>query len=99
MSLVIVGGHECMDCRYRQLCKKRGHSVKVYTRATHRLDRHIGSADSIIIFTSTVSHKMVETAVGEAKRKGIPVLRSHSSSASSLRGLLDQIEESMPEMV
>ncbi|SHH99257.1 hypothetical protein SAMN02745823_01823 [Sporobacter termitidis DSM 10068] len=92
MSLIIVGGHACMHCRYRELCQKRGHTVKVYTQMTPQLSKHIGSADGIIIFTSTVSHTMVETAVSAAKRKGIRVLRSHSSSASSLSELLNNIE-------
>ncbi|MFT9055567.1 MAG: DUF2325 domain-containing protein [Ethanoligenens sp.] len=92
MSLIIVGGHDCMCCRYQQMCKKRGHKVKVFTQMPTGLARHIGSADGIILFTSTVSHKMVETAVKEAKRKNIRVMRSHSSSATSLNGLLDEID-------
>ena len=95
MSLIIVGGHECMNCRYREMCRKRGHSVKVYTQMTPQLSKHIGNADGIILFTSTVSHKMVETAVGAARRKGIRVLRSHSSSASSLSGLLSEMENAI----
>lgn len=95
MSLVIVGGHECMYCRYRELCRKRGHSVKVYTQMPSQLSKHIGNADGIILFTSTVSHGMVNTAVSVARRKGIRVLRSHSSSASSLTGLLNEIEGTM----
>lgn len=92
MSLIIVGGHECMDCRYREICKKRGHSVKVYTRMTPQLSKHIGKADGIILFTSTVSHTMVEIAVDVAKRRGIRILRSHNSSAFSLTNLLNDME-------
>lgn len=92
MSLIILGGHERMQSRYRNLCRERGHSVKVYTRMPPQLDRHIGGADGIILFTSTVSHKMAGAAVDEARRKGIHVLRSHSSSATSLGILLDEME-------
>ena len=95
MSLIIVGGHECMNCRYREMCRKRDHSVKVYTQMTPQLGKHIGQADGIILFTSTVSHKMVETAVGVAKRKGIRVLRAHSSRAASLNGILNKIESNV----
>lgn len=77
-----------MSYRYREICKKHGHSVKVFTKMPAGLSKHIGSADGIILFTSTVSHKMVETAVKEAKRKHIQILRSHSSSANSLYNLL-----------
>ena len=50
----------------------------------------IGSPDLLILFTSTVSHKMVHCAVAEAERKNIIVERSHSSSASALNGILEQ---------
>lgn len=43
----------------------------------------IGNPDLMILFTSTVSHKMVEMALREAKRCNTPVARCHSSSASA----------------
>lgn len=46
----------------------------------------------IVLFTSTVSHQMVHVAVKEAKRKIIPVFRCHTSSGTSLEGLLQEIE-------
>ena len=39
-------------------------------------------------FTGTVSHKMVNCAVEEAKKKSIPVCRCHTSSASALESIL-----------
>jgi len=53
----------------------------------------IGTPDGIVLFTSTVSHQMIYTAVKEAKRKKIPVFRCHSSSGNSLTGLLQELEE------
>ena len=94
MSLVIVGGHDCMHCRYEALCEKSGHKVKIFNRMPTGFARHIGSADGIIVFTSTVSHKMAETAVREARRKNIRLLRSHSSSAAALTNMLGQLAES-----
>ena len=47
-----------------------------------------GAPDLMILFTSTVSHKMVNCAVEEAKRKSIPVCRCHTSSASALESIL-----------
>ena len=54
------------------------------------LKNKIGSPDLLILFTSTVSHKMVHCAVAEAERKNIIVERSHSSSANALNGILEQ---------
>jgi hypothetical protein len=51
----------------------------------------IGSPDRIILFTNTVSHKMVKVAIHEAKKKNIPVSRCHSSSASALHELLHNL--------
>ena len=43
-----------------------------------------------MMFTNTVSHKMMNTAVAEAKRKNVEVAWVHSSSASALKTLLAQ---------
>ena len=44
--------------------------------------------DLIILFTSTVAHKMVHCALKEAERYNIRVERAHSSSASALENVL-----------
>ena len=92
MSIVLVGGHDRMHDEYKGICVKRGHRIKVYTQMPARFDKAIGSPDGIVLFTNTVSHKMIRTAIKEAKRKNIPVLRCHSSSATSLNELLQQFE-------
>lgn len=95
MSIVLVGGHDRMQDEYKEICYSRGHRVKVYTQMPARFDKAIGSPDSIVLFTSTVSHKMMLTAVKEAKKKKINIVRSHSSSASSLMELLKQLERDL----
>ena len=97
MSIVLVGGHDRMHSEYMGICSKRGHDVKVYTQMPTKFDKVIGSPDGIVLFTSTVSHKMIHTAVKEAKRKKIPVFRSHSSSGASLGRLLDELEDKILE--
>ncbi len=92
MSIVLVGGHDRMQDEYKEICSSRGHRVKVYTQMPARFDKAIGSPDRIVLFTSTVSHKMMLTAMKEAKKKNISVVRSHSSSASSLLELLKKLE-------
>ena len=52
------------------------------------LKTQIGQPDLIILFTSTVAHKMVHCALKEAERYNIRVERAHSSSASALENVL-----------
>ena len=54
------------------------------------MKKKIGVPDLMILFTSTVSHKMVNCAVEEAKKKSIPVCRCHTSSAAALENILKQ---------
>ncbi len=88
MSVVIVGGNECMVCKYQAICKQHGCKAKVFVKENGALKRKMGVPDLLILFTNTVSHKMVISAVGEAKRFNIPVCRCHSSSASALNKIL-----------
>jgi len=92
MSIVVIGGHDRMHSEYLGICSKRGHRVKVYTQMPARLGKVIGTPDGIVLFTSTVSHQMINIAVKEAKRKKIPVFRCHNSSGTSLEGLLHELE-------
>jgi len=92
MSIVLVGGHDRMHSEYMGICSKRGHHVKVYTQMPAKFEKVIGMPDGIVLFTSTVSHQMIYTAVKEAKRKKIPVFRCHNSSGASLEGLLQELE-------
>ncbi len=88
MSVVIIGGNECMECRYKEICKKYGCEAKVFTKESGALKKKLGTPDLLILFTNTVSHKMVFGVVQEAKRNGIPIARSHSSSANALDSIL-----------
>ena len=47
----------------------------------------------IVLFTNTVSHEMVNSAVAKAKRHNIQLLRAHSSSSAALIGLLENHKE------
>lgn len=89
MSIVIVGGNDRMVCQYQQVCKCYGCKAKVYTQMTAKLKK-LGCPDLMILFTNTVSHKMVHCALGEAKRSGVPVMRAHSSSIAALKNILEQ---------
>ena len=84
MSVVIVGGHECMVCQYEDICKSHGCKAKVFVKERGALKKKLGCPDLLILFTNAVSHKMVISAVEEAKRSRVPIARVHSSSASAL---------------
>ncbi len=88
MSVVIVGGNERMACQYASICRCYGCKAKVFTKENGSLRKKMGSPDLLILFTNTVSHKMVISASQEAKRNNIPVARIHASSASALHQVL-----------
>ena len=90
MSILIIGGNECMHCQYASICKEYGCRAKIYTKESGKIKKKLGQPDLMILFTNTVSHKMVISALQEAKRKNIPVARVRSSSASALKNALQE---------
>ena len=88
MSVVIVGGNERMIRRYKELCQQYHCNAKVVIEMNGGL-RDIGSPDLVILFTGTVSHKMVNCALCGIRGQNIPVARCHSSSISALRNILE----------
>ena len=80
-----------MVCQYADICKMPWlQSKSLCKRAWFSKEKKIGCPDLLILFTNTVSHKMVNTAIQEAKRNNIPVARIHSSSASALHSVLEE---------
>ncbi len=90
MSIVILGGNECMERRYKDLCREYNCNAKVFTKPSGNLRSKIGSPDLMVFFTNTMSHKMVNVAVSEAQSKDTVIARCHSSSMSALRGILEE---------
>ena len=88
MSVVIVGGNECMARRYEELCESYACSAKIYLK-TERGMMNIGTPDLLVLFTSTMSHKMLAIAAGQAKKKNIPVAHCRTSSVTALKNVLD----------
>ncbi len=88
MSVVIVGGHDRMVGRYKEICKEYKCKAKVFTQMPSDLAGKVGTTDLLILFTSTVSHKMVHSALKAAEKGGADVVRSHTSSASALQEIL-----------
>ena len=88
MSVVIVGGNECMERRYKELCASYDCKAKVYTKLVGSM-KNSGSPDLLVLFTSTMSHKMLDLATGQAKKRNIRVARSHTSSMTALKNILE----------
>ena len=91
MSVVIVGGHDRMVCQYKKICKQFKCKAKVFTHMSADLNKQLGQPDLFVLFTNTVSHKMVKTALDEAKRSNAKVVRSHTSSGAALTEILTLI--------
>ena len=90
MSVVIVGGHDRMVRNYKDICKKFHCKVKVFTHMTTQMSSQIGKPDLMILFTNTVSHKMIHCAVTEAGKNNTDIVRCHTSSGTALEGILRQ---------
>ena len=81
--MVIVGGNERMVCQYSEVCKNYGCKAKIFVKE-NAMKKKLGNPDLLILFTSTVSHAMVNCAVKEAKRNNVPIARVRTSSAAAL---------------
>ena len=90
MSIVIIGGNDRMIAQYKTVCREYDCRAKVFTQMKGELKKQIGSPDFMILFTGTVSHKMVNCARIEARRSKLPVERAHTSSLNALREILDR---------
>ena len=90
MSVVISGGHDRMVCQYKKVCKQFNCKAKIFTQMSASLSKQIGSPDLIVLFTNTVSHKMVRCAVEEA-RCNADVIRCHTSSKNALEEILENV--------
>lgn len=90
MSVVIVGGHDRMVCQYKKICKEHNCKAKIFTQMSGNLSDKIGTPDLVILFTNTVSHKMVKCAVERAEKCNANIVRCHTSSGTALNDILSQ---------
>lgn len=90
MSVVIVGGHDRMVRQYKEICRNHKCKAKVFTQMRAGLDKQLGSSDLLILFTSTVSHKMIRCVLDEVNEERTNVVRCHTSSQSALEEILER---------
>lgn len=81
-----------MEDIYRRKGKERGHKLKVMSKMKTDFTRRIGNPDAIIIFTNTVSHKMVIAAENMAKKNAVAIIKCHNSSQFALENILDDLD-------
>lgn len=89
MSVVIVGGNECMTRRYKEVCEKYNCKVKVYVKKESSM-KGMGIPDLLVLFTNTMSHKMLRNVMSNAKSNKIRIARCHSSSIAALKSVLEE---------
>ena len=90
MSVVIIGGHDRMVRQYKNICKNHKFKAKVFTHMCANLERQIGCPDLLIMFTSTVSHKMIRCAECAVNEKRTDVIHCHTSSGAALTNILEK---------
>ncbi len=90
MSIVIIGGHDRMVSQYKKICKTYQCKAKVFTQMRADLDKQIGRPDLLVLFTNTVSHKMIKCALDEVDGCETQVVRCHTSSGTALCGILKE---------
>lgn len=79
-----------MVYQYKKICKGHNCKAKIFTQMSGNLRNKIGSPDLLILFTNTVSHKMVKCALTEAEKCDADVVRCHTSSGTALNEILEK---------
>ena len=90
MSVVIIGGHDRMVSQYKKICKEFKCKAKVFTQMSTNMDKKIGCPDLLVLFTNTVSHKMVKCALDGIDDGATRVVRCHTSSGTALTEILEE---------
>ena len=76
-----------MSRKYVELCRSYQCKAKVYPLMSGGM-KDIGSPDLLVLFTGTVSHKMIKCALSKTDSRRTRVVRSHSSSISALKSIM-----------
>ena len=74
----------------KDICKSYDCKAKVFIKYPTGFDKKIGSPDLAVVFTDTVSHKMLNGLNQRASKLDFPVAICHSSSCSALKNVLEK---------
>lgn len=75
--------------QYKDLCENYKCKAKVYPKMQSGL-KNIGMPDLLVLFTNTMSHKMIRRVLSETKGRNVKIARSHSSSMAALKIILEE---------
>ena len=75
--------------QYKDLCREYSCKAKVYPKMSGGL-KDIGSPDLMVLFTNTISHKMVRCVLNGTRRQATKIARSHTSSMAALKSILEE---------
>ena len=78
-----------MERRYIDLCKSYSCKAKVYTKMKAGM-KDIGSPDLLVLFTNTMSHKMLRSVLSGKKTNDMLIERCHTSSMNALKDILEK---------
>ena len=90
MSIVILGGNECMERQYKDLCKAYRCRAKIFIKPSGSLKNKLGNPDLLICFTSCLSHTVLRNAQNELKGCSAAVEHSRTASMAALRSILEK---------
>lgn len=93
MSVLVLGGHECMEKDYKEILREKGYRTKIYTKMPSGLKKRIGNPDAIVLLMSTISHSMAEVAIRDAKKKRIPIIKVKNSSKEAFCDCIKDIDK------
>ena len=93
MTLLVVGGNERMKRDYINWGKEKGYKTKVILNMSSKALKDFGCPDAVVMFTSTVSHKLKTVVETQAKKKNIPVIRHYNNSKVSFMECLVKVDE------
>ncbi len=93
MTVLVVGGNERMKRDYINLAKEKGYKTKVILNMSSKALKDFGNPGAVVMFTSTMSHKLKAVIETQAKRKEIPLIKHYNSSKVSFMECLDKVDE------
>ena len=90
MSVIILGGNECMERQYKDLCREYKCHAKIFIKPSGSLKNKLGKPDLMICFTGALSHKVLKNAQCEIRGCGTHVEHSKTASVAALRSILEK---------
>lgn len=90
-SLAIIGGIKGIEREYIETAKEFNCKCKLFNIKCPQFEKKIQNVDCCILFTDTVSHKLSLESCRICKKKGIKLIKTHSSSITSLKQNLESL--------